>query len=216
MEDKIYFVIDTDRYSGNFERQMCAYITGQIGECGVGDEIAKHANKELEALGGKDLASDFESLIISEPDEHGCWRPAKIYPTEGWHNNGMGFHYRDGEEEEAIEEFRKSCKEYGDKQHYRTDATAQREHKDRWYDKADNAETECGRFPAYQSVAICLFEKPSGEMITLMKNRAEEFAHLCREGETETVGGDKWLTMDLNITGYRLVMEEVAVKTEQI
>ncbi len=29
------FVIDTDTYAGNFEREMCAYVTGQIGECEV-------------------------------------------------------------------------------------------------------------------------------------------------------------------------------------
>jgi hypothetical protein len=30
------FIVDTDSYAGNFERCMCAYMTGQIGECEVG------------------------------------------------------------------------------------------------------------------------------------------------------------------------------------
>ncbi|KKK83825.1 hypothetical protein LCGC14_2789530, partial [marine sediment metagenome] len=34
--DSWIFIIDTDSYAGNFEREMCAYITGRVGECGVG------------------------------------------------------------------------------------------------------------------------------------------------------------------------------------
>ena len=41
--EKYLFVIDTDSYSGNFEREMCAYCTGQIGDCEVGIE---HADNE--------------------------------------------------------------------------------------------------------------------------------------------------------------------------
>ena len=45
--DHYLFVIDTDIYAGNFERQMCAYITGQIGECEVGKENAELARQEI-------------------------------------------------------------------------------------------------------------------------------------------------------------------------
>ena len=34
------FIVDTDSYAGNFEREMCAYMTGHIGECSVGEEYA--------------------------------------------------------------------------------------------------------------------------------------------------------------------------------
>ena len=37
METK-YFVVDTDTYAGNFEREMCAFMTGITGACGVGKE----------------------------------------------------------------------------------------------------------------------------------------------------------------------------------
>jgi len=40
------FIIDTDQYAGNFEREMCAYLTGTVGECGVGDEFAELFSKE--------------------------------------------------------------------------------------------------------------------------------------------------------------------------
>ncbi len=38
--DHYLFVIDTDTYAGSFEREICAYVTGQIGECEVGKEEA--------------------------------------------------------------------------------------------------------------------------------------------------------------------------------
>ena len=41
-DDKAWiFVIDTDKYAGNFEREMCAFMTGIIGECGIGVEEAQ-------------------------------------------------------------------------------------------------------------------------------------------------------------------------------
>jgi hypothetical protein len=45
--ERLLFVVDTDTYAGNFEREMCAYITGQVGECEVGEEIAKAARMML-------------------------------------------------------------------------------------------------------------------------------------------------------------------------
>lgn len=70
----VIFVIDTDAYAGNFERQMVAYITGQLGECGVGDEYSRMF---LDAY--PELEKGMEDLVVSVPDEHGCWRPASIY-----------------------------------------------------------------------------------------------------------------------------------------
>jgi hypothetical protein len=83
--DHYLFVIDTDTYAGNFERQMCAYVTGQIGECGVGEENAELAKQEI-----PDEVARLEELIESVPDEHGCHRPVSIFPTPGWFSPGMG------------------------------------------------------------------------------------------------------------------------------
>ena len=70
-------VFDTDAYAGNFEREMCAYITGQIGECQVGDKVA-------EAVAPALLHAEwYGEHVVSEPDEHGTWRPASIWPTAG-------------------------------------------------------------------------------------------------------------------------------------
>jgi hypothetical protein len=70
------FIVDTDSYAGNFERCMCAYMTGQIGECEVGHEYADLFKEEV-----KDF--DFGELVASVPDDNGCCRPTYIFPSKG-------------------------------------------------------------------------------------------------------------------------------------
>lgn len=79
------FVIDTDIYAGSFEREMCAYVTGQIGECGVGRENAKLARQEI-----PDAIAQLENLVELVPDEHGCARPVSIFPNPKYGNDGHG------------------------------------------------------------------------------------------------------------------------------
>jgi hypothetical protein len=70
------FVIDTDDYAGNFERDMCAYLTGEIGECEVGEEFAEEYFKET---GEAKYESRFCNIIESRSDDHGCHRPCSIW-----------------------------------------------------------------------------------------------------------------------------------------
>ena len=81
-------VVDTEQYSGNFEREMCAYVTGQIGECGVERDWAIAYSDSIKHIDW------WEDHIVNRPDdrEHPCYRPAAIYPTLGWSNNGSGKH----------------------------------------------------------------------------------------------------------------------------
>lgn len=72
------FVIDTDQYAGNFERDMCAWITGRIGECEVGREFAELASKEL----SKETDRWFDMNSIRLCDD-GCWRPCSTFRTPG-------------------------------------------------------------------------------------------------------------------------------------
>ena len=83
----ILFVIDTNSYAGNFERQLCAYVTGQVGECGVGEENAGLARSEVPAI-----VSQLENLVELVPDEHGCARPVSIFPNPRYGNDGRGNH----------------------------------------------------------------------------------------------------------------------------
>lgn len=85
MSERFIFVIDTEQYAGNFGRAMCAYCTGQIGDCEVGDNYA--------ALYREAESEEFEN-IEQRPDDHACRRPCAIYPTKGWHNDGKGEHSR--------------------------------------------------------------------------------------------------------------------------
>ena len=80
------FVIDTDEYAGNFERPLVAYMTGRVGECEVGEECAA---KYVEA----GLEVDYD-CVIDQPDEHGCMRPASVFPNPDWWNDGKGNHRR--------------------------------------------------------------------------------------------------------------------------
>ena len=86
-------VIDTDQYAGNFERQMCAYLTGQYGDCGAGREIALDAQGEIAHVDW------WKQNVVQVPNEHGIKRPVAIHPTPGYFNNGMGGHYLDVPEE---------------------------------------------------------------------------------------------------------------------
>ena len=89
-DDLYIYIIDTDKFAGSFEREMCAFITGIIGECGKGSKAATAAQEELEE-------EDFqyiEEVILSLPDDHGCNRPVSAFPNPRWYNIGGGEEYR--------------------------------------------------------------------------------------------------------------------------
>ncbi len=86
---KRHVVIDTEQYAGNFEREMVAFITGLIGECGVGEEAKAYADDELSK---EDLAWFDNNVNCWVQDDHGCGRPAFLVETPGWGNDGMGEH----------------------------------------------------------------------------------------------------------------------------
>lgn len=92
---KIYYTcrIDTDHYAGNFEREMVAFITGQVGECCVGEEYAKLADKELTT----DATVWFMDNTLMTSDEHGCWRPVEIVltPPENSNNNSVQVRFKE-------------------------------------------------------------------------------------------------------------------------
>ena len=71
---RIIFVIDTNQYAGNFEREMCAYMTGIIGDCEVGREYADMFNKDINS-------NPFQDLVSQQPDEGACYRPCAIWKS---------------------------------------------------------------------------------------------------------------------------------------
>lgn len=78
-EVKYGVIIDTDSYSGSFERQMCAWITGQYGECGMGEDIAE---KALPSIGEENLAFFADTILHEDGNgETKCARPVRIEIT---------------------------------------------------------------------------------------------------------------------------------------
>jgi hypothetical protein len=78
----IVIAIDTDDYSGNFEREMCAFITGVVGDCNVGLEQTLRAEEEL----GSTVHEWFQDHLVHEPDDSDCCRPASIWQPPQWHS----------------------------------------------------------------------------------------------------------------------------------
>jgi CRISPR-associated protein Cas6 len=182
------FVVDTEQYAGNFERSMVAWITGHTGDCGVGKGDARRAREELPA----DVQGWFEDHVMSEPDEQGCHRPAAIWPTPGWFNNGLGGHFRDEAPEREV------------LAHYNDEVDKHAAHTEKVYADKDYAKKEAqrfradhlnqpGHFPAYLSVVCFLDEQPPAAILDLMKERARTFK-----------SSHSWDT-PITITGFRRV-----------
>lgn len=187
---KFVFVIDTNKYAGSFERQLCAYMTGMVGECEVGDEEAEEFAKDHPG------DNPLENMIEMPPDEHGCHRPVLLWSTPGWFNNGVGGHFRPGQEKEAHEQFVRYCleeAEQAEKKRPYADPKENERLKQEWLERSKEPLT---KHPAYNSVGICFVEKPSDELIRLMIKRALSFT---RNEITYRFEGKS------QITGFRLI-----------
>lgn len=91
LDDGTYiFVINTNKYAGNFERELCAYCTGIIGECEVGQEEAKIFLIETDCAKED---NPFEDKVAQVPDDHGCTRPCSIFDCNGKYNSVAIYFY---------------------------------------------------------------------------------------------------------------------------
>ena len=172
------FIIDTDHYAGNFERQMCAYLTGRVGECGVGYECQEMFEQECQ--------TSFHDDVTDQADEHGVRRPCTMYPTVGWFNDGMGGQYKDDvDPAEVAKKYKKACKDANHAD-------------DIWQGQ---------KYPAYLSVAILFENKPSKEQIDVMKERAIKFTTLKFKYEDYTkikILGYRLLKVEIQTTSIPL------------
>jgi hypothetical protein len=74
-------IVRTDSYAGNFERELCAHLTGIVGECEVGDE---YVDESIESI--------FEGIVAHIPDDNGCRRPVSLggcSKTKGFNGNDV-------------------------------------------------------------------------------------------------------------------------------
>lgn len=142
------FIIDTESYTGNFERKITAYMTGVIIDyTEAGASVAIQFRDDYPEL-------DFSKYIAKFNDEHGFLRPCSIWQTPGWFNHGRGGYFRDGDEEEAWKDYQEKVRK----------------------DSIGYASTKLDKCPAYLSVAIFFSEFPN-EYKQLLIARANEFAN---------------------------------------
>lgn len=175
-------IIDTTLYSGNFERPLCAWLTGQVGECGVGGDVAEKARAALRH------AQWWEDHVVQTDNEgKGCPRPVAIAPTPGFFNDGVGGHHPDTPEgrEAALPcyrarrqvDFERESRLYdqvvigeGGWTQAGLDATLDRLAQRR---EEDLNRPEVQAYPAYQSVEIFLDEAPTEAVLDEVRERLQ-------------------------------------------
>ncbi len=67
MSKEYEFEIKTNTHAGSIERDMCAYITGHLRDCGVGQEYADMFNREC--------SEDLVPILRYEYDDHSGFGP---------------------------------------------------------------------------------------------------------------------------------------------
>lgn len=87
--DSNLVVFDTREYAGNFERDMCAFITSRTGDIFVGEEIADAVRDSLKHLDW------YENNIYPREDEEGLERLVECWPTPGRVNYKGYFDFND-------------------------------------------------------------------------------------------------------------------------
>ena len=223
--NKWIFIIDTDSYAGGFEREMCAYMTGVIGDCEVGEEFAKMYNKEVNTDG---LESVFIDYLEQRADEHGCCRPTECWPTKGWLSVGHNKAVRkedwnqaeadkvyQQESAEIYRGYRRQVERVVVGQNGWTEASKARElaRHDKEIERA--LKEKCPKWEPNNSVAIFFEKKPTKQMIDLLKERAMKFSEAKRRfADKNDLIWDK--DFQLTIRGFRLVKETTAEEEETI
>jgi len=226
--NSVVVAIDTTDYSGNFEREMCAFLTGVVGDCCVGDELTEEA---LEEIPERELEW-ITTHIVHESDEHGLARPTSIWTTPGWYCNGMGGHYRDdpSTEAQAAIDLYKSLEAYhgaqlkmandrlesgdfeaeNDRGAWTKEACEQTKKRIEAVLNEAKQKKAPHKWPAYLSVAIFFDEIPPKEVMDVLIERAKLFA--SHRPDWESYNGKK---KELTITSVR-VLEPELVKPRKI
>lgn len=186
MAEKWMFVVDTEEYSGNFERELTAFMTGIIPQReGHGDKEAAMFEKEL----GEEKVQEMEDLVsfeVNDDDDVPEHMTCCLVSTPGMFNDGFGGHFKDGEERQALK-------------HYNSEA-------DKREKIALSDIANLKKYPCYCSVGVHLSRRPTDEEIQFFKDRAKQFSKLPKE--------NSWDHRP-KITGFRLVKTITQSITEE-
>ena len=111
--EKLYiFIIDTNKYAGNFEREMTAYCTGFVGECYVGTSEAEEFGEDFDC----DPLEKFQNYVISQPDDRGCCRPCSIWPSlDGKAYNSVAIFFEEQPTKEQVEIIKERSRTYAER-----------------------------------------------------------------------------------------------------
>lgn len=85
--DYYIFVVDTNMYSGDFDRQMGAYITGLEGDYSQTDQIAAMVEKE-----NPGLSESFDGIVERVLNEYGE-HPYDIFQDRSGINNSIAIYF---------------------------------------------------------------------------------------------------------------------------
>lgn len=163
-----YVLIHTNAYAGNFERELVAFITGLIGECGVGEEEAKIARDKLH----ENVRQWFTDNVVYENDGEGVWRPAILAANPNYWGDGYSNVFPHDVDIHAaavgrkLAAYKKRRKEDLLKYHHSEE-----------YIKAKAAEIDAykvtQKYPVYNSVAFRIKTLPPLKVLKAITDRAE-------------------------------------------
>ena len=93
----VILLVHTNLYAGNFERELCAFVTGVVGECEVGDREAALFRKKV----GDEIADDLEDYVLKLPDDNGCYRPVALWRNADGQANTVAIFFEEWPEDHA-------------------------------------------------------------------------------------------------------------------
>lgn len=111
-------LVETTKYAGNFEREMCAYATGSVGECCVGEQHIDDWEAAFELRFGDDDGEEVQGLMDHVPDDNGYCRPASIWPgidKDDTSYNTVIMFFHEWPEEKYMDFILERVREYGAK-----------------------------------------------------------------------------------------------------
>lgn len=192
------FIVDTETRAP-FAQEMGAYLTGntehRFSVCAR--SLAELYAQETGEAVNKTRFTDI--LGVHERDEDAEEYVAH-WPTPGWFNNGMGGHFREGQEEEAQQHWRLACLEQSRSTRL-VHPNDQEANRLRW---EESAAEPCRHRSAYMSVALVFTRELLPEEIEFLRSRAMKFPEIYRQMYAH--GGDELIA----VTNTRVVRKETA------